>query len=134
MIKVTLKDGSVKEYAKGTTVMDIAKSISEGLARSIVAASVNGEVVGLNYEVNEDCELSLFKFEDEEGNYTKIYQWFLTSYSLDDVRFLEDHFGLLFTYSEKLDLYVLCVDHYGTSWDYVHCCTDLENAVRELGE
>ena len=66
MIKVTLKDGSVKEYAKGTTVMDIAKSISEGLARSIVAASVNGEVVGLNYEVNEDCELSLFKFEDEE--------------------------------------------------------------------
>ena len=67
MIKVTLKDGSVKEYAKGTTVMDIAKSISEGLARSIVAASVNGEVVGLNYEVNEDCELSLFKFEDEEG-------------------------------------------------------------------
>ncbi|MGL5507129.1 MAG: threonine--tRNA ligase [Paraclostridium sp.] len=67
MIKVTLKDGSVKEYAKGTTVMDIAKSISEGLARSIVAASVNGEVVGLNFEVNEDCQLSLFKFDDEEG-------------------------------------------------------------------
>ncbi|MGL5716672.1 MAG: threonine--tRNA ligase [Paraclostridium sp.] len=67
MIKVTLKDGSVKEYAKGTTVMDIAKSISEGLARSIVAASVNDEVVGLNFEVNEDCNLSLFKFDDEEG-------------------------------------------------------------------
>jgi len=67
MIKVTLKDGSVKEYAKGTTVMDIAKSISEGLARSIVAASVNEEVVGLDFEVNEDCELNLFKFDDEEG-------------------------------------------------------------------
>lgn len=67
MIKVTLKDGSVKEYSKGTTVMDIAKSISEGLARSIVAASVNEEVVGLDFEVNEDCELNLFKFDDEEG-------------------------------------------------------------------
>ena len=75
-----------------------------------------------------------FSLEDEEGNYTEVYQWFLTSYSLDDVRFLEDHFGLLFSYSDKLDLYVLCVDHYGTSWDYTHCCTDLENAVRELGE
>ena len=59
MIKVTLKDGSVKEYAKGTTVMEIAKAISEGLARSIVAASVNGEVVGLDFEVNDDCELNL---------------------------------------------------------------------------
>ncbi|MEG1087785.1 MAG: TGS domain-containing protein, partial [Cetobacterium sp.] len=67
MIKVTLKDGSVKEYAKSTTIMDIAKSISEGLARSIVAASVNGEVVGLDFKVNEDCELNLFKFDDVQG-------------------------------------------------------------------
>lgn len=67
MIKVTLKDGSVKEYAKSTTIMDIAKSISEGLARSIVAASVNGEVVGLDFKVDEDCELNLFKFDDVQG-------------------------------------------------------------------
>lgn len=45
-----------------------------------------------------------------------------------------EHFNLLFVYSPKLDLYVLCVDHYGTSWDYVVCITDLENAKRELGE
>ena len=44
MIKITLPDGSVREYAKGTTAMDIAKSISEGLARKVLAASVNGEV------------------------------------------------------------------------------------------
>ena len=67
MIKVTLKDGSVREFENEISVMDIAKSISEGLARVIVAASVNGRVVGLNYIVKEDCDLNLFKFEDEEG-------------------------------------------------------------------
>ena len=55
MIKVTLKDGSVKEFENELSVMDIAKSISEGLARAVVAASVNGKVVGLNYIVKEDC-------------------------------------------------------------------------------
>ena len=67
MIKVTLKDGSVREFENEISVMDIAKSISEGLARVIVAASVNDKVVGLDYIVNEDCDLNLFKFEDEEG-------------------------------------------------------------------
>lgn len=67
MIKVTLKDGSVKEFEQGISVIDVAKSISEGLARAIVAASVNEEVVGLDYKINEDCELNLFKFDDVEG-------------------------------------------------------------------
>ncbi|MGL6107289.1 threonine--tRNA ligase [Romboutsia sp.] len=67
MIKVTLKDGSIREFENEVSVMDIAKSISEGLARAIVAASVNGEVVGLDYIVKEDSELNLFKFEDLEG-------------------------------------------------------------------
>ena len=67
MVKVTLKDGSVKEFEQGISIMDVAKSISEGLARAIVAASVNGEVVGLDYKINEDCELNLFKFDDVEG-------------------------------------------------------------------
>ena len=67
MIKVTLKDGSIKEFEGKISVLDIAKSISEGLARAVVAASVNGETVGLDYEVSEDCELNLFKFEDAEG-------------------------------------------------------------------
>ena len=64
MIKVTLKDGSVREFDNEISVMDIAKSISEGLARAIVAASVDSKVVGLDYVVKEDCELNLFKFED----------------------------------------------------------------------
>lgn len=67
MIKVTLKDGSVKEFEKEISVLEIAKSISEGLARAVVAASVNDEVVGLDYVVKEDCTLNLFKFDDVEG-------------------------------------------------------------------
>ena len=67
MIKVTLKDGSVKEFQNEISVLEIAKSISEGLARVVVAASVNDEVVGLDYMVKEDCTLNLFKFDDVEG-------------------------------------------------------------------
>ncbi|MDR0880095.1 MAG: threonine--tRNA ligase [Clostridioides sp.] len=67
MVQVSLKDGSVKEFEAGISVLDVAKSISEGLARSIVAASVNGETVGLDYKINEDADLNLFKFEDAEG-------------------------------------------------------------------
>ena len=48
MIKVTLPDGSVKEVAKGTNSLDIAKSISEGLARKVLAAEINGEIWDLN--------------------------------------------------------------------------------------
>ena len=53
-MKVTLKDGSVKEYAEAKSVYEIALDISEGLARAIVAASVNGQVVGLNHMIKED--------------------------------------------------------------------------------
>lgn len=74
-------------------------------------------------------------YEDEDGEHeTEIYQFYLTSASDFDVQFLEEHFGLLFTYSDLLDMYVLCVDHYGTSWDYVTVETDLETAARELGQ
>ena len=62
-----------------------------------------------------------FDTEDENGNTIDIYQWFLTDASLSDVEYLEKSFGLLFTYSEKLDLFVLCVDHFGTMWDGVPC-------------
>ncbi|MBE6008880.1 MAG: threonine--tRNA ligase, partial [Lachnospiraceae bacterium] len=67
MIKVTLKDGVVKEFEKGTSILDIAKSISEGLARNACAGIVNGETKDLRYEVNEDCELSIATFDDKEG-------------------------------------------------------------------
>lgn len=57
-----------------------------------------------------------FSLDDSD----EIYQYFFTSYTDDDVRWMQKHFpDLLFAYSEKFGLWVLCVDHWGTSWDYV---------------
>lgn len=67
-VKVTLPDGSVREYQEGITVYDVAKDISEGLARVIVGAKVNGSLEGLKYEINEDAEVNLLKFDDEDGS------------------------------------------------------------------
>lgn len=67
MIKITLKDGSVRELEKEMSVLEIAKSISEGLARVATAGVVNGKTVDLRYIVKEDCELSILTFDDEEG-------------------------------------------------------------------
>ena len=67
MMIITLKDGSKKEYNQGMTVIDIAKDISEGLARMACAASVNGKTVDLRTFVDEDCELSIYTFNDDEG-------------------------------------------------------------------
>lgn len=66
-IKVTLKDGSVKEFPKGTTVLKIAESISPRLAKEAVGGEVNDRVVDLKYPVHEDAEVNILKFEDEEG-------------------------------------------------------------------
>lgn len=60
-------------------------------------------------------------YDEETETTTEIFQWFLTSWSQDDVEYLEKTFGLLFTYSEKLDCFVLCVDHWGTMWSSVPC-------------
>ena len=67
MIKVTLPDGSVREYEKGIKVLDIAKSISEGLARVAVGAIVNGKTKGMQETVDEDAEVNILKLEDKEG-------------------------------------------------------------------
>ena len=66
-MKITLKDGSVKEYAQKMSVYDIAMDISEGLARAACAAKVNGEVVDLRTEIEEDVELQILTANDEEG-------------------------------------------------------------------
>ena len=66
-MKVTLKDGSVKEYAQPMSVLDIAKDISEGLARNACAGQVNGETVDLRTVVSEDSDLNILTFNDEEG-------------------------------------------------------------------
>ncbi len=67
MIKITLKDGSSKEYEKGTTIYDVAKSISEGLARVALAGEVDGVVRDLRFKIEEDCKLSLLTFDNDGG-------------------------------------------------------------------
>ncbi len=67
MIKITLKDGSLKEVEAGISVLDIAKSISEGLARNACCGIVNGKVVDLRHIVNEDSELAICTFDSQEG-------------------------------------------------------------------
>ena len=67
MIKVTLKDGSVKEFESGLSVYEIAKSISEGLARNAYCGIVNGKVCDLRKEINDDVELSICTFDSQEG-------------------------------------------------------------------
>lgn len=66
-MKITLKDGSVKEYAQAMSVIDIASDISEGLARMACAGEVDGRVVDLRTVIDRDCELSILTFNDEEG-------------------------------------------------------------------
>ena len=67
MIKVTLKDGVVKEYENAISVLDIAKSISEGLARNACCGIVDGETQDLRFVVDKDSEVSICTFDDEEG-------------------------------------------------------------------
>ncbi len=67
MIKVTLKDGSVKEFEAGISVLDIAKSISEGLARNAFCGTINGKVCDLRTIVNEDVDLNICTFDSQEG-------------------------------------------------------------------
>ena len=66
-MKITLKDGSVKEYQEAKTVYEIASDISEGLARVACAGEVNGEIVDLRTEINDDCELNIVTASDPEG-------------------------------------------------------------------
>ena len=67
MIKITLKDGSVKEYTKGTTAISVAKDISEGLARNVISASHNGEVIETHSEINENGRLEFYTWDNDEG-------------------------------------------------------------------
>ena len=70
MISVTLPDGSKREYQNGATPMDVALSISEGLARNVLAAKVDGQVVDLNTAMEKDVELQLLTWNDTEGKST----------------------------------------------------------------
>ena len=70
MVKITFPDGSVREYEKGVTGLQIAESISPALARNVVSCGVNSETVELNRPIEEDSTIALYKFEDEEGKHT----------------------------------------------------------------
>jgi len=69
MIKITLPDGSVKEFQQGVTGMEIAESISPRLAKEVLSISVNGKVQDLTMPIMEDASIKLHKFEDEEGKH-----------------------------------------------------------------
>jgi len=69
-ISITLPDNTVREYPKGTTALTIAKSISEGLARNVLSAEVNGQVVDATLPINENASLVLYTWDQEEGKQT----------------------------------------------------------------
>jgi threonyl-tRNA synthetase len=70
MINITFPDGAVRQYAEGTTAMDIARSISEGLARKVIAAGVNGQVWDASRPIKEDATVKLYTWNDAEGKNT----------------------------------------------------------------
>jgi len=70
MINITLPDGTVKQVESGTTALDVAMGISEGLARNVLAAEVNGEVWDPQRSINEDATLNLLTWRDDEGKRT----------------------------------------------------------------
>ena len=69
MIKVTFPDGGIREYAEGTTAMQIAESISPRLAQEVLAATVNGKVSDLNMPITADAQIKLHKWDDDEGKH-----------------------------------------------------------------
>ncbi len=79
MIEITLKDGNKMEVEKGTSILEIAKKISEGLARNATCGEIDGEIKDLRYQVNEDCELIIHTFSDEDLEGKKAY-WHTTSH------------------------------------------------------
>lgn len=70
MINITLKGGDVKAFDEGVSLIEIAKSISEGLARVVLAATVDGEVRGIDYVPEKDCVVNFLTFDDEDGRRT----------------------------------------------------------------
>ena len=89
-------------------------------------------IIEIDPSVCDNCRFTLY--DEETETETDIYQWFITDCSEGDVEYLEETFGLLFSYSDLLDKYILCVNHFGTAWDYVYCETTNEYAAAKLGE
>ena len=79
MVKVTLKDGSKIEVEKGATILEVAKKISEGLARVATCGEIDGEIKDLRYEIKKDCNLVIHTFNEEDLDGKKAY-WHTTSH------------------------------------------------------
>ena len=82
MIQINLPDGSIKEFSKGTTAIDVAKSISEGLARNVISASFNGTTVETTTNLITDGSLILYTWNNDEG---KKAFWHSTSHVMAQV-------------------------------------------------
>lgn len=87
MIQVTFPDGTIREYEKGTSALQIAMSISEGLTRNVLAARVNGQVKDAVLPINENCELQLLTWNDTDGKST---MWHSSAHLMAEA--LEFHF------------------------------------------
>ncbi len=81
MIKVMLKDGSILEIKEGSSILEIAKTISEGLARNATCGEIDGEIKDLRYEIKQDCNLVIHTFQNDDTNGKKAY-WHTTSHIL----------------------------------------------------
>lgn len=81
MIKVTLKDGSILEIKEGSSILEIAKTISEGLARNATCGEIDGEIKDLRYKIKQDCNLVIHTFQNGDINGKKAY-WHTTSHIL----------------------------------------------------
>ena len=77
MVKVALKDGSKIEVEQGATILEVAKKISEGLARVATCGEIDGEIKDLRYEIQEDCNLVIHTFNEEDLDGKKAY-WHTT--------------------------------------------------------
>ena len=79
MIKISLKDGSILEVENGSSILDVAKKISEGLARVATCGEINGEIKDLRYEIQEDSNLVIHTFNNDDLEGKKAY-WHTTSH------------------------------------------------------
>ncbi|MDO5707886.1 MAG: threonine--tRNA ligase [Andreesenia angusta] len=130
MIKITLPDGSVREYEKNIKIMDIAKSISEGLARVVVGAKVNGKLMGLNEEISEDSTVELLKFDDEAG---KEIFWHTSAHMLAQAikrKFPEAKFAIGPAIKDGF-YYDIDLDHRLTSEDLIEIEKEMKKIAKE---
>ena len=128
IIKITLPDGSVKEYPKNVTGLDIALSISEGLARNVLAAKVNGEVWDATREITENSSVQLLTWKDKDGKSTF---WHSSAHLMAEA--LETLYpGIKFGIGPSIDQgFYYDVDFGDQEFDSVHL-ENIENKMLEL--